>query len=107
MLAIFFIAFYLFINERLTILSARPLIFLGTISYSLYLVHQNFSYVVIKLLEDSGFANSISVIVLPLIASILIAALMQRYIEQPALDRIRRGWKSSGLRGRGVNNHER
>lgn len=47
------ILYYLFIYGKLKFLIAvKPLIFLGNISYALYLVHQNIGYVVIYQLED-------------------------------------------------------
>src|SRR3989338_2750126 len=39
----FFVFFYLFVTERLSFISLKPLVFLGAISYSLYLTHQSIS----------------------------------------------------------------
>lgn len=40
MLSIFFTLFLLFVNHKLSILVSRPLLFLGKISFALYLTHQ-------------------------------------------------------------------
>lgn len=40
--------FYLAISDKLTLLASKPFIFMGTISYSFYLVHQNIGYAIIN-----------------------------------------------------------
>jgi len=94
----YFCIFYLFIKGRLSMLSIRPLVFLGTISYSLYLIHQNIGYIIIQKLEANDLASSLSIVVVPLVVSIVIASAMQLYIEKPSLLLIRNNWKESQLR---------
>ena len=94
----YFLMFLLFVKGYLALLAQRPLIFLGTISYSLYLIHQNIGYIIIQKLELYNLATPISVIVTPLAVTLLIATLMQHYVEKPTLKLIRDRWKSSNLR---------
>jgi peptidoglycan/LPS O-acetylase OafA/YrhL len=42
-------------------LEVRPLLFLGTISYSLYLIHQNIGYVVLRACYARGFNNYLGI----------------------------------------------
>lgn len=81
-ITISFIIFYLIINNKLQFLSIRPLVFLGTISYSFYLVHQNIGYIIINLLERNGFTHELYLLV-PILFSILLATLLTFYIEKP------------------------
>ncbi|WNO07845.1 acyltransferase [Teredinibacter sp. KSP-S5-2] len=94
----FYATFTLFTCNLLKFIAVKPLVFLGSISYSLYLTHQNIGYVVIKLLEDYELANSVSVILTPSLISICIATIMYRLIEKPALKRVRGYWQASPLR---------
>ena len=98
LMSIYFCIFLLFIKGYLTILSAKPLVFLGVISYSLYLIHQNIGYIVIQKLEANDLATPFSIITIPLVVSISIATLMQKYIEKPSLRVIRARWKESRFR---------
>lgn len=98
LVGIYFLVFLLFSKNLLRFLAIKPLVFLGTISYSLYLTHQNIGYVIINGLRKLDALNSFNVIVVPLIASILLATLMQRYIEKPSLVLVRSKWQRSRLR---------
>lgn len=100
LIAIYFGVFFFFVKGYLKFLSAKPLVFLGAISYSLYLIHQNIGYVVIRHLDAYGISGEFSIIVVPLMVSILLASLIQRYIEQPSLVKIRKIWKESNIRER-------
>ncbi|MDD1782371.1 acyltransferase [Enterovibrio sp. ZSDZ35] len=46
--------FYLLVNGKLGFLNVKPLTYLGMISYSLYLIHQNFGYIILGRLESIG-----------------------------------------------------
>ena len=100
LIAGYFSVFFLFSKGYMGILSLKPLVYLGTISYSLYLIHQNIGYIIIRSLETYDMINPISIIVIPLVISIIIASLMQKYIEKPSLALIRKKWKEGDLRGR-------
>lgn len=94
----YFGLFYLFTQGRLQALAVRPLIYLGTISYSLYLIHQNIGYVIIRALENSDYLNPVTLFVVPMAVSLAIAGLMQTYIEKPSLKLIRNLWNKSRAR---------
>lgn len=98
LISIYFVIFFLFVMGALSILRAKVLVFLGAISYSLYLVHQNIGYLVIHGLEKYELASPISVLLIPLLVSISLAILITVYIEKPALFYIRGRWKMSKLR---------
>lgn len=76
--------FDLIMRGYLTFINLRPLLFLGTISYSLYLIHENIGYTVIKTLEKFGFNLNIGIL-LALILSILLASAITFLIERPAM----------------------
>jgi peptidoglycan/LPS O-acetylase OafA/YrhL len=80
----FHIVFFLIVKGYGGVLRSPALIFLGSISYSLYLIHQNFGYIVIAFLELNGVANSVSVIVVPIFVSIFISWMIFKFVEVPA-----------------------
>ena len=78
------VTFMLLLADRLACLRLKPLIFLGAISYPLYLLHQNIGYVGIRWLEEQGWH--------PLLAIAGVGALMMAFasvitvrVEQPAV----------------------
>lgn len=75
--------FYLFIKDKLKYIAIAPLVYLGGISYPLYLVHQNIGYVIINNNYSLGSNNYFLIILIPLISSILIADLLHRIVEIP------------------------
>jgi peptidoglycan/LPS O-acetylase OafA/YrhL len=54
--SIFYATFYFAVSGRLRILKFKPLVYLGGISYSLYLLHQNIGYVIINKFYDVGLS---------------------------------------------------
>jgi peptidoglycan/LPS O-acetylase OafA/YrhL len=74
--------FICLINGYLRFLNNRSLIYLGSISYPLYLVHQNIGYVILNMFNNLGIENHI-VFLVPVIISIAIASLITFYIEKP------------------------
>ena len=84
--------FYLFVYGKLSWIARKPLLFLGTISYSLYLVHQNIGYMMILCLHKIGAWTWLCFII-PTILSILIATAMTYFIEKPAMKFIRAKYK--------------
>ncbi len=69
-------------------LEVRPLLFLGTISYSLYLIHQNIGYVVFRACYARGFNNYLGIAMAAAVA-ISLATVMTFVIERPAMRAIR------------------
>jgi len=74
---------------RFRFLEFPPLLYLGFISYSLYLTHQHIGYAILRRLEASRLNVNIA-IVLTVGVAMLIADLLTRTIEQPALRLLRR-----------------
>jgi len=75
--------FFLMLDGRMAWMSARPLVFLGAVSYPLYLVHQNIGYIVIQHGYKLGLHPYLS-IALAAAVSIAIAAAMTFLYEAKA-----------------------
>lgn len=70
-------------QRRLRYFAWRPLTLLGTVSYSLYLIHQNVGYVAMRLLESHGISPMLAVATAATI-SLALAFGLTFGIEQPA-----------------------
>jgi peptidoglycan/LPS O-acetylase OafA/YrhL len=106
--AAFFGLFYLFVFDRLRWIAIRPMVYLGTISYSLYLIHGCIGNACIPRLPGLWRWPALTMAV-PLLLSLLAAAAITHGIEQPALRLIRtryRSWRSQ-LEGIGADHHRR
>lgn len=86
--SIFFVIFILFINGWLKWIITKPLLFLGTISYPLYLTHQNIGYVIIHYLQANNI-SALPAVFITLVFSLILATLISFYIEKPAMRKIR------------------
>lgn len=84
--------FTLFVTHQLTWLRAAPFTFLGTISYSLYLLHQAIGFSLIWRFEMAGFSAGTAGLLAALVVSVL-ATLLTYLIERPAMRLIRAAWK--------------
>lgn len=81
-LFLYYFLFILFVNQRLKFIKIRPLLFLGKISYPLYLTHNLITMGIIALFHiyfRINFWFVVSFIVLPTV--ILLGFLINRYIE--------------------------
>jgi len=76
------------IRNWLRWLEIRPLLFLGTISYSLYLIHQNIGYVILRACYARGLNNYLGIVIAAAVA-ISLATAMTLVIERPAMRAIR------------------
>lgn len=85
------VLFALLICGKMKFLARRQLVFLGTISYSLYLLHQNMGRKIIDSLMTHTDANIYVVISLVILLDIFLAYLVTRFIELPANSYIRNG----------------
>ncbi len=95
-LAICVLLFVLLSAGRLRFLARQPLLFLGGISYSLYLLHQEIGYILIDSLERAGLSVMPSILITTVLV-ILLAWLLSRYVERPAIRSLRRLYEK--LRG--------
>jgi peptidoglycan/LPS O-acetylase OafA/YrhL len=92
MVASFFGLFYLFVFHRLGWIAVRPMVYLGTISYSLYLIHHYIGEACIPRLPGLWRWPALAMAV-PLLLSLVAAALITHGVEQPALRLIRNRYK--------------
>lgn len=94
----FVIYIYLLVINRLTRLNIKPLIFLGTISYPLYLIHRKIGFALIWHLQNSGLNIHLAILVTT-ICILVLATILTFAIEQPVMKGIRRWWRErSALR---------
>jgi peptidoglycan/LPS O-acetylase OafA/YrhL len=81
---------WLVAERKIRFLNVAPLIFLGEISYSLYLVHQIAGYWVIRHLEGVGWDPD-HAIWAAVLCAIAVATCVRKWVEVPA-QRAIRGW---------------
>lgn len=86
-------AVFLAAEGRLALLRSRPFVWLGAISYPLYLLHENIGWAIQLRLQRLGLPFD-ATIVLALAASLLLATALHRSVEQPALRWIRARYRN-------------
>jgi peptidoglycan/LPS O-acetylase OafA/YrhL len=86
----FFGVFFAVSHGKTRIFEWGPLVFLGSISYTLYLLHQNLGFVALDALRGAGISADIAV-PLVIMAVLALATLVSLTIERPAMAAIR-GW---------------
>ncbi|MEQ9379692.1 MAG: acyltransferase [Pirellulales bacterium] len=72
------------ISGRMSVLAAGPLVWLGAISYSLYLTHQNIGYVMIRNLEAQGVGPMFAITLAGVVA-LGIAICLHHWVERPTM----------------------
>ena len=87
--------FALFVTGRLRWLSAVPFVFLGSISYSLYLLHQAIGFALIHRLEAAGVSSLAAVGIVVLVVLALATALTFA-VERPVMRLLRDAWRRRG-----------
>jgi peptidoglycan/LPS O-acetylase OafA/YrhL len=105
MVALFFGLFCLFVSDRLGWIAVRPMVYLGTISYSLYLIHGCIGNACIPRLPLLWRWPALTMAV-PLVLSLVAAAMITHGVEQPSLRLIRnlyKSWRPQLLRMGGKN----
>ncbi|MEP6750592.1 MAG: acyltransferase [Bacteroidota bacterium] len=80
--------FYLFAFDKLSFLKIKILVFFGTISYSLYLVHVNIGFAAITFLRQYT-DNQFVYILIPLVICIFLSWMMVKFVEKPSLKYLR------------------
>lgn len=78
-----FLTFTAQINKKLTFITISPLLYIGSISYSLYLTHQNIGYIIIQRLDAFMIPHYISIAITIGIAILL--AHVITYIIEPRI----------------------
>jgi peptidoglycan/LPS O-acetylase OafA/YrhL len=92
-LAVTVLIVWVFFNERSTavrFLESRPLAYVGTISYGIYLLHLPVMYVAEIALRRVDLYSPVSLFVAGVVGSIVVAGLSYRYFERPILQLKRR-----------------
>jgi len=92
-MTLLYVLFFLFVFGHLKFLAVKPLIYLGKISYALYLIHQYLGYSIIDILNTQGFP-SWSLLIIPLIFSLTMAWFITEYIEAPILKFLKQWYRS-------------
>jgi peptidoglycan/LPS O-acetylase OafA/YrhL len=77
--------------ERSPLARAVPLVFLGELSYSLYLVHQIIGFVILDRLTAAGLGPNLSVL-LACAGVVLLAYLLRRWVERPGQKAVQRAF---------------
>ena len=93
-LTLIYLLFLFFSFRKLNWLSNKFFIYLGTISYSLYLIHQNIGYIILNNLYLLNLQPLISFSI-TLFLVILIATLITYFIEKPSITFFKKLFKSN------------
>ncbi len=83
------IALWLALTGHLAMLASRPLVFLGALSYTLYLIHENIGYVIIRSLEQAGL-QPLATIAVAFAVSLSLAFALHHTIEKPSMHALRK-----------------
>jgi len=93
-LIFYHIVFALFVLNKLTFLVQPPLLFLGKISYSLYLLHQFIGVHLITTFNETWHLNIYLALILTILICVGLAYLVTNYLELPAIKYIRNWYKT-------------
>ena len=88
LISAFSLLFALAISGRLRFLANKITIWLGSISYSLYLVHRNLGYHLLGWLHDHSFNASVAICI-AMVGALVLATVFTFAVERPALRIIR------------------
>lgn len=77
------LCFMALLDGKLAFLRIRPLLWLGSISYSLYLVHQHIGFVIMLKADEAGFDPFVGFIA-AILSALVLGTLLHHYVERPA-----------------------
>lgn len=80
-------------SGRLSALRFWPFVWLGTVSYPLYLLHENIGWAIQLRLRSMGLSMDLTILA-ALCASLLLAGTLTRWVERPAMRVIRTRYKN-------------
>lgn len=80
-------------RSQLRLLQFRPFVWLGSISYPLYLLHENIGWALLLRLQRSQMPMNLAIL-LTLCVSFILADALTRWVEQPAMRWIRNRYKA-------------
>lgn len=81
---IIYFVFFLFSVKKIDFLAKKPLVFFGTISYALYLIHQNIGYVIFNYANKEDLSIYLSLLI-ALIVSVVLASIITFLVEKPIM----------------------
>jgi len=91
-LAFYFVVFFMFAYRRIAFIAAKPLIFLGAISYCLYLIHGKAGLLLHPFLSGTLHTGPASTVFLLLIIMIFISYMVTFNFERPLIKYLRGKW---------------
>lgn len=83
-LTLWILLFKLVLDNKMRFFRLKIFVFVGTISYSLYLIHENIGYVIIRYLSNLNINPNVSIIVAILVA-IVLASMIIFLVEKPVM----------------------
>jgi peptidoglycan/LPS O-acetylase OafA/YrhL len=89
-----FVAVWLAALGRLGFLRVRLLVWFGSISYPLYLLHENIGWAILRQLQSLGWTPTAAIVVTAVLV-IALAAMVSQYVERPAMAWIRGKYRMS------------
>ncbi|UXH80158.1 acyltransferase family protein [Roseateles amylovorans] len=94
--AVFFVLLLGAARARWTWLAHPVLLWLGAISYTLYLLHENIGWAVIRRLELWGVSANLAILA-AFVLSLALAHVLTTWVEQPAMPWIRRRYGAASV----------
>jgi peptidoglycan/LPS O-acetylase OafA/YrhL len=88
-LLVFFSLFYLFVYQKLSFLSNRFLLFMGWLSYPLYLLHQNIGFVIMRELQQHNVKINVLMVLGVGAIIVFLAWIVKRFVEEPVISMLR------------------
>ena len=93
MISLYFGAFILLVKNKLSIIVNPITLYLGKISFPLYLIHQYIGiYIISAYLCKTLHVDRVQALIISVVISILLASLVMKYIEQPCIRFYRNKW---------------